>query len=793
MRFILRKQGRTKRLFLSLFLLFFIITPLFVFVIVRQAQGAIRTWDGEGTEVSCPGNSNGWSCAQNWSADTIPGSSDVATFDGTSDKDATIDASFGGSVQGVDINSGYDGTITAARSLTVGSSNFDQASGTWNGAAQTLDINDGSFTVSGGSHTATSGTWTVERSFTYSGGTLTMTGATVTLDGTGSDSATGKGTGSLGGTPNGSKTGGNQTVTISGSCVVDSDSISLQGNLTVNGTLNHNGTTWNMDATINDGNITNNGTITFDGTDITTQGDINQNGTWDLSGKTITFDASSSNHGPGITCSGTLGGNIVLTNSTGSSFTLGAGCTIYVTTFNNTGDVTVNGTMNVTASTMTVNSTINDDFIINSGGIVNYTGGTTITMETDFTLNSGGSFELTGKTITMDGDSSNEDQTITCTGTLGGTWNLSNAAGASFTLGSGCTITVNSIDNTGDTTIDGTLIHTGTLFNIDNVGGFGDLTINSGGTIIYSGTNITLSRNLTQNGTFDLSGKTITFDGTDDATLVCGGGVSLGNVVLNKTLSSSDLIMGSSCNIAGNFTRTDGNITNPASAYILSIEGNFSSSTTDTLGGANLTLAFTGPKTQTYTQNAGNISSPIIIDKDYYYVTLATAMTLDSTGNNVTISDGELRNSSFTLTAPGTLTVNDLMTQGTGNVVVGGISVGSAGKYVNISTGDIQIGASGVTNSGDITLGNQNSCGGSDSIAITSSQGGTQRDWAGSGTFNLFDLTVTDQAGSATITAYSSTPSNVGSNWTFSASCPGHLTPARLVYNARLGNGVRLR
>lgn len=888
-----------KKLFTS-FIIILLVLSSGLYIVVRQSYAVTRTWDGEGTEGSCPGNADGWSCAQNWSADTVPTASDIATFDNTSDKDATIDAGFAGSVAGVDINSGYDGTITAARSLTVGSSNFDQASGTWAGGSQTLDINDGSFTVSGGSHTGTTGTWTVERSFTSSGGTLTMTGATVTLDGTGSDSSTISCTGSLGGTLNISKTGGNQTVTIGGGCTVDTDSISLQGNLTVTGILNHNGTTWNMDAAVNDGNITNNGTITYDGTSITTQGDVNQNGTWDLTGKTITFDGSSSNHGPGITCSGMLGGSVVLTNSTGSSFTLGSGCTIDVTTFNNTGDITVNGTMNVSASTMTVNSTINDDFIINSGGTVNYTGGTVITLETDFNLDPGGVFDLTGKTINVDGDSSNENQTITCTGALGGTWNLSNASAAAFTLVNGCTINVDTIDNGGDITINGTMHVSGTFnagaslatdfvvgatgvvtysgtnlnmaarytlspggifdltgktvtvdsftsnqpqvitcseiltgtWNFVNSAGSdltigsgctvysssvdtsdnpnnditingtlivngstfsvgGNLTINSSGILTYTGSSINIGKALTISGTFNLSSATLTFDSTSTNNLNCPSGYLNANVVVDKSVGTFTLT--GDCTILGNFTRTDGTIGNPASPYTLTIVGNFSTSTTDAFGGANMTLAFGGPKPQTFTQNAGTISSPIVIDKDYYYVTLATALTLDSTGNNLTITDGELRNSSFTLTAPGTLTVNDTITQGTGNIAFGTLTVGVNGKYVNTSSGDIVVGAGGVSNSGTITLGNQNACGGTDSIAITSSSSPTQRDWTGTGIFNMFDLTVTDQAGSATITSYSSTPSNVGANWTFSGTCPGHLTPARLGSGARLQSGVRLK
>ena len=172
------KSRRARIVVIVLLSLFFV----FGFLILKNAFGATRTWDGGGDGISCPGEEYSWSCDENWSTDTIPGASDTALFDGTSDKVATVDASFAGSVAGVDVNSGYDGTITQATSLTVGSSNFDQDGGTWDGGAEILDINDGDFTVSGGAHTGTTGTWTIERSLIYSGGTLDVSGSTISFD-----------------------------------------------------------------------------------------------------------------------------------------------------------------------------------------------------------------------------------------------------------------------------------------------------------------------------------------------------------------------------------------------------------------------------------------------------------------------------------------------------------------------------------------------------------------------------------------------------------------------------------
>nr|MBP9752010.1 hypothetical protein [Candidatus Moranbacteria bacterium] len=85
----------------------------------KIAYGVTRTWDGGGVDGTCggAGTANNWSCAANWSGDTAPTSNDIALFDGTSTKNATINANI--SVAGIDINTGYTGTITQSGSYTV--------------------------------------------------------------------------------------------------------------------------------------------------------------------------------------------------------------------------------------------------------------------------------------------------------------------------------------------------------------------------------------------------------------------------------------------------------------------------------------------------------------------------------------------------------------------------------------------------------------------------------------------------------------------------------------------------
>ncbi len=104
------------------------------------------------------------------------------------------------------------------------------------------------------------------------------------------------------------------------------------------------------------------------------------------------------------------------------------------------------------------------------------------------------------------------------------------------------------------------------------------------------------------------------------------------------------------------------------------------------------------------------------------------------------------------------------------------LTVGAAGTWTNASTGDVTVGAGGVTNNGMILLdGGGGGCGtATTDILIRSSAAGVQRPWNGAGAFTVDDVDVMDQAGTAPITVRSGIDSgNNGANWTFTASCAG--------------------
>ena len=111
----------------------------------------------------------------------MPTAADAAIFNATSTNNSTVDAGFAGSNATVKIDSGYTGTITLARSLTV-SNVFSQEAGTFTAAGQALTLK--ALTLSGGSFTASSGTTSISGALTISGSpTFNANGGTVNFNG----------------------------------------------------------------------------------------------------------------------------------------------------------------------------------------------------------------------------------------------------------------------------------------------------------------------------------------------------------------------------------------------------------------------------------------------------------------------------------------------------------------------------------------------------------------------------------------------------------------------------------
>ncbi|MGH3085950.1 MAG: hypothetical protein ACRDSJ_01365, partial [Rubrobacteraceae bacterium] len=143
-------------------------------VFASPSWAATKTWDGGG-------DTNNWSEAANWSGDTVPTSADDVVFDGTSTKDAAIDTNI--DVAGIQINSGYTGTITQAPGIAVTTGTYTQSAGTFTGSGGDMDIN-GNFNLSGGTFTASSNTTSFGGQFVLGAdGTFNHNSGTVVWDG----------------------------------------------------------------------------------------------------------------------------------------------------------------------------------------------------------------------------------------------------------------------------------------------------------------------------------------------------------------------------------------------------------------------------------------------------------------------------------------------------------------------------------------------------------------------------------------------------------------------------------
>ncbi len=141
-------------------------------------MAAVITWDNDSTDGL-------WDTCANWVGDSCPGVADIATFDGTNTDDVTINGPVG--VLGIDINSGYTGTITQASTLTIGATGYDQADGTFVGSADNIDIN-GDYTLSAGTFFASRGTTYFEDDLRITGGTFNANGGIIEFDGASTES-----------------------------------------------------------------------------------------------------------------------------------------------------------------------------------------------------------------------------------------------------------------------------------------------------------------------------------------------------------------------------------------------------------------------------------------------------------------------------------------------------------------------------------------------------------------------------------------------------------------------------
>ena len=566
------------------------------------------------------------------------------------------------------LGSGVSQTISVANRLTIGDG-ANSVSVNANTNDPTVDVNENFVIAASGTYDQSSATtMTVAKSFTITGTYNGNTTGNITLDGSSAtDDSTVTCTGSIGGTITFSKTGDGDISIGSGCTVVaPAGGISMTGNIVNDGTITNGGTTFNLDnVTGGQGNLTNNGTgvITYAGTAMTIEGSVTQSGTFVLTGITLTLDGTASTDDSTVTC-GTLGGTLAFNKTGGATVTIATSCVVSVATISMTGNYVNNGTTNISGATFNLDSTSGSGGSLTNGASSTMTySGTAITLEKDYTLTAGGTFNLSGKTMTFDGADTTDDSILTCATTLAGTFDIAKTIqGADFTLSASCIITmVSNVTTYGSITVNGTM--TGTTIHTR-----GSVTKASGGTLTVSNTTLI----------FEDGGV------ATNSTLDCSSGTITGSVEVNMTNASSTFAITSSCTITANFTRTDGPFSNPGSAYTLTVQGDFSMSTTDAFGGANLTLTMGGSaSTQTITQNAGTMSGVFSVNKSSGTAKLLTALT---TGTTCNVTSGIFWLNGQNLTCITTFTVTTTL-QLNGNETISPTPTLSSGSYA-IFVGD---------------------------------------------------------------------------------------------------------
>ena len=631
-----------------------------IFSLFVSAHAASKYWVSSGSSIW--NSSANWSATSGGSGGAgVPGSSDVAYFDGggSNNGNCTIDATV--DVAGL-IISGYSGTISQGTyNLVVGSSNFSQSSGTFTGGSGYLNFIC-NFSLSGGTFTSTSGVLYLTGNWTHtSGGTFNNNSGTMYFHGSSSVvfdvniTETYFNVTLL-------KTSSSYPVNISADDVLkvtgnlvwttgyfwplSSGSIlEVQGNVTmatgipsgVNQPLRFSGSV-NQNFDLTGATYFFDGPVTID--KLSGQVVLLSNFTMDYSGQTLTLTSGTLN----------LNGN-TLTNTVANTicngtFTVAGTGTManYGWTNNGLANISFSVSPNVnigagnftqTAGTFSSGSiplAINGDFIL-SGGIFNATTGIQY-ISGSWTHASGGTFNHNNGTLIFNGATN-------------GTYDVSsnetfyNVSMVKSSLNNYLTISTNDI-----LTIEGNLIFTtGYFFPTSGslLDAKGNVTIGTG---IPSGVNQPLRFSGSANQNFDLSGATYYWDG---------------DIIVNKTGGEANLLSAATFDgVNQSFTITQG--TFDLSGYTLSAPGSGGSFTVQS--GGNLQMQG-GETCSTPTLNNGstisyNGTGGAYNLKNYSYKNLTLnggASTVFSLPTNitgmetVTISQGILSLAGYNLTA----------------------------------------------------------------------------------------------------------------------------------------------
>lgn len=775
-------------------------------------------WDGGGA-------TNNWSEAANWTNNTVPSS--TATFNSTSTKDCTIDNDL--TINGITISTGYTGTITQASGMTITiDSSYSQTAGTFTGGDSGISV--WNFTQSGGTfNNSTAGTL-IQNSISQTSGTFNpnssmvyfLTNVNATIASTLYDLTIG--------------IGGAFAVTLTGSINVSHD-LFLTNIFSLNGgTLVVGG-----DVTSTDAGFTGNTALTLNGTGTQT---ITGSGMDFPGGRiTINKTSGTAQLGSNVAFD-TSGQDLIIDDGTldMSTYNLTVADLLTVNAdllTQGSGNISA-GTITVGASGQWVNASTGDVSIgaggVSNAGTIDLNGGGVGCGTNDIQIRSSGSptqrswtgagvFTLYDVDVQdMAGSASITVYSGTDTGNNGANWTFSSGCGVvSFTWDGGgatnnwsedanwtsniepgvsdtavfdststkdCTvdiaISVGGVDiNTGYT---GTFTQSATLTvgsgNYDQndgtfTGGSSAIDVNgsftlSSGTFVSTAGDLSVSESLTQSGgTFTHNLGTVVLDGSG-GTPTLSISNALNHVTFNNatgayTVSGTldvngDLLFSALASVTG------GTIT--VTGFVTSSDASFTGTTALTLDGSSLQrVDASSTDLPGGTVTFSNSGSGILLLSD---------LLLDTSGQDLTITDGNLDMGIFYLTVNDTLTINaDKLIQGVRDVTAGTVVIGASGEWENLSTGDAILGAGGLANAGLVDFDSNGLGCGNDDIVIQSTSNGVQRTWSGAGTFSLYDVSMRDMAtaSSLAINVYSSTnTSNNDTDFSFIYPCGAILT-----------------
>ena len=327
----------------------------------------------------------------------------------------------------------------------------------------------------------------------------------------------------------------------------------------------------------------------------------------------------------------------------------------------------------------------------------------------DFTKNSG-TWSVTSGTVIFTGNTS---ATVTSNGALGGTV-IINKTSNNFTIATGTaiylgdnpttsmigsnsyltnngTITVNSgtwtvmnVNTSYDypaTFINNGIVNnngTGWIFTTNSNGPF-NYTNSAGATTTYNGTEITFNGSLTQNGNFDLTGKTITFNGNYDSTLITS--IFGASLILNKATNKT-LTLGSDITVI-NATTTAGIFSNPTTNKTMTVTGNLAVADGSKFGGVNLNVIISASEDQNISVITGGVLSPLSINKTGGQAILKTNYAGSGAGGTMTVATGTLYLNGKTLFATTTVAnEGEIQLQGLEAFTTPTMSIGSTVTYV---------------------------------------------------------------------------------------------------------------